>query len=184
MAESLRVIQATAESCGGAVEEAAASAVAALREGGKLLVCGNGGSAADAQHLAAELVNRLGKEFERPAIAAVALTTDTSLLTAYANDYGFDGVFARQVEALGRPGDVLVAISTSGNSENLCRAAEAAREHELSSIALLGGDGGRLAGLVDRAIVVPSADAQHVQEAHGVVVHLLCGMIERGLYPA
>ena len=184
VAESVRVLRGTVEACGRDVEEAAASASDALREGGKVLLCGNGGSAADAQHFAAELVNRLSKDFERPAIPAVALTTDTSVLTAYANDYGFDGVFARQVEALGRPGDVLIVLSTSGNSENLCRAADAARERGLSSIALLGGDGGRLAGLVDRAIVVPSDSTQHVQEAHAVIVHLLCALIERGLYSA
>jgi D-sedoheptulose 7-phosphate isomerase len=182
LAESIRVLQATAEACGRDVEAAAETMLAALRREGKLLVCGNGGSAADAQHLAAELVNRLARGFERPAIAAISLTSYTSVLTACANDRGFDSVFARQIEAVGRPGDVLLLISSSGNSENLCRAALAAKQLRLFSIGLLGGDGGRLASLVDGTVIVPSSSTAHVQEAHGVIVHLLCGLIERGLY--
>ena len=182
VAQAARVLEETARVCRGDIEAAATQVVEAIRRGGKLLLCGNGGSAADAQHFAAELINRLTKDFERPAIPAIALTTDASVLTAYANDYGFDGVFARQIEALGSAGDVIVLISTTGNSVNLVRAAQTSRKCGVISIALLGGDGGRLVDLVDKTIVVPSSDTQHVQEAHGVVVHLLCSLIERGLY--
>jgi phosphoheptose isomerase len=160
---------------------AAAEAIAsALKGGNKLLLCGNGGSAADCQHVAAELVNRLSKEAERSPLAAVALTTDTSVLTAYANDYGFDGVFARQVEALGRPGDVLLAISTSGRSENVRRAVDKARQLGMVSVGLLG-EGGPLTDQVDTAIVIPSRDTQHVQEAMLPVEHLICRLVERAV---
>jgi len=148
-----------------------------------VLLCGNGGSAADCQHVAAELVSRLTRDSERPGLPAIALTTDTSFLTAYANDCGFEGVFARQVEALGRPGDVLIGISTSGNSPNVLRAVELAREKGMRSIALTG-QGGRLAKLADVAVSVPSDDTRHIQEAHLAVEHVLCLLVEESLFAA
>jgi D-sedoheptulose 7-phosphate isomerase len=147
-----------------------------LRAGGKLIFFGNGGSAADAQHLAAEFVGRYVKE-RRP-LAAIALTTDTSALTAIGNDYGFDHVFARQVQALGRRGDVAVAISTSGRSANVIRAARAARENGLVTIALTGGDGGGLAPIVEVAIVVPSTTTARIQECHIAIGHVLCEYVD------
>ncbi len=155
--------------------------VACLRAGGKVLLCGNGGSAADAQHLAAELVNRFLRE--RPALPAVALTTDTSILTATANDRAFEEVFSRQVEALGRPGDVLLLLSTSGRSPNLHRAVQAGRARGMAVLALLGGDGGGLPGLCDLALVVPSPLSPRVQEVHILVGHILCEAVEQALFP-
>jgi D-sedoheptulose 7-phosphate isomerase len=161
---------------------AAADLIAtALRAGRKLLLCGNGGSAADCQHMAAELVGRLTREMERPGLPAIALTTDTSFLTAYANDVGFDGVFARQVQALGSAGDILIAISTSGNSRNVLAAAEEARRKGLSVVALLGEDG-PLASMADVAIHAPTRDTQLIQQVHLAVEHLLCHLVERALY--
>jgi D-sedoheptulose 7-phosphate isomerase len=157
--------------------------VQAFRAGGKLLLCGNGGSAADCQHMAAEFVSRLTKTFERPGLPAIALTTDSSFLTAYANDCGFDGVFERQVQALGQPGDVVLGISTSGNSPNVVRAVRRARAAGLRSIALTG-DGGLLGSLADVAIAVPSTDTQHIQEAHLAIEHLICWLVERELFPS
>ncbi|MDO9172253.1 MAG: D-sedoheptulose 7-phosphate isomerase [bacterium] len=150
--------------------------------GGRLLVCGNGGSAADAQHIVAELVGRF--ECERRACAALALTVNTSTLTAVANDYGFDEIFARQVDGLGRPGDVLLVLSTSGNSPNCVRAAERARAGGLRVHGFLGRDGGRLRGLVDGALVAPAADTPRIQEIHILMGHLLCALLERGLADA
>jgi D-sedoheptulose 7-phosphate isomerase len=155
--------------------------VAGLRQGGKVLLCGNGGSAADAQHLAAELVNRLLKE--RPALPALALTTDTSILTATANDRDFEEVFSRQVEALGRPGDILFLLSTSGRSPNLHRAAQAGRARRMTILALLGGDGGGLSALCDVALVVPSPLSPRVQEVHILIGHILCEAVEQALFP-
>ena len=160
----------------------AAALVACLRAGGKVLLAGNGGSAADAQHLAAELVNRFLQE--RPALPAIALTTDTSILTATANDRAFDEVFARQIEALGRPGDALLLLSTSGRSPNLHRAVPAGRARGMAILALLGGDGGGLPALCDLALVVPSALSPRVQEVHILVGHILCEAVERALFPA
>ena len=151
---------------------------AAFRSGNKLLLCGNGGSAADCQHLAAEFTSRLSSDFVRPGLPALALTTDTSFLTAYANDFDFEGVFARQVQVLGRPGDVLIGISCSGNSPNVILALEAARRMGLVTIALTG-SGGRLQNLSDVSIAVPSTRTQYVQEAHLAVEHLLCHLVER-----
>lgn len=151
----------------------------ALRAGGKVLFCGNGGSAADAQHLAAELVGRYIRE--RPALAGIALTTDTSALTAIANDYGYDAVFARQLRGLGRPGDVLVALSTSGNSPNVLAAIAAAREIGVSVIGLTGADGGRMADLCDLCLRVPHHRTNRIQEMHIAVGHLLCGLAEEGV---
>lgn len=147
-----------------------------LRRGARILVCGNGGSAADAQHLAAELSGRYVKE--RRALAGIALTTDTSALTAIGNDYGFDQVFSRQVEALGRPGDLLIGISTSGNSPNVIRAVASARDLGLRTLGLLGRDGGRLAGLMDEALVVPSTVTARIQEVHQMVYHFWCEVLD------
>jgi D-sedoheptulose 7-phosphate isomerase len=153
----------------------------ALRGGGKLLFCGNGGSAADAQHLAAEFVNRFRRD--RQAMAAVALSTDTSVLTSIGNDYGFERIFARQVEALGRPGDVLVAISTSGHSPNVLAAAQTARRLGLVTVAFVGGDGGSLAGAADEAFLVPSGETARIQETHITLGHALCAIVEDILAP-
>ena len=160
--------------------DAADELVGAIRSGGKVLVCGNGGSAAESQHLVAELVGRFRRE-DRPALPAIALTTDTSVLTAWANDASFDDVFARQVEALGRPGDVLVGLSTSGNSPNVLRAFEAARHRGIRCVAMLGGDGGRLRVLADVAVVVPVDDGQRTQEVHLLLVHVLSELVEERL---
>jgi D-sedoheptulose 7-phosphate isomerase len=150
-----------------------------FRAGGKLLICGNGGSAADAQHLAAELVGRL--QLERPAYRAVALTTDTSVLTAVGNDYGYADVFARQVEGLGRPGDVLVAISTSGRSENVLRAAAAARGRGMAVVALLGPAASPLDDGAEVALHVDGEVAGLVQQGHITIGHALCGWVEQRL---
>ncbi len=171
-----------AERCLDAIVAAAQLIARTLRTEGKLLLCGNGGSAADCQHMAGELVNRLTTDFPRPALAAIALTTDTSVLTAFANDFGFEGVFERQVQALGRRGDALLAISTSGRSPNVVRAVSAARAIGMRTVALIGA-GGRLKDLVDVAIAVPSTSTQHIQEAHLTIEHLLCHLVERDLFP-
>lgn len=147
-----------------------------LKRGCRILVCGNGGSAADAQHFAAELSGRYVKE--RRALAGIALTTDTSALTAIGNDYGFDHVFSRQVEAIGRPGDLLVGISTSGNSADVIRAVESAKELGLRTLGLLGRDGGRLKNLCDDALVVPSPVTARIQEVHQMIYHFWCEAID------
>ncbi len=162
---------------------AVAAIVVSVRAGGKMLICGNGGSAADAQHLATEFVSTLTLDHPRPSIAAVALTTDTSALTAIANDFGVEGMFSRQVEALGRTGDVLIAISTSGDSANVLRAAEKARELGLGVIALTGESGGRLAGKADVSVKVPSTVTAHIQESHLAIEQLIALLVERELYP-
>jgi D-sedoheptulose 7-phosphate isomerase len=148
-----------------------------IRSGGKLLIMGNGGSAADAQHIAAELVGRF--KLERRALPAIALSTDTSILTAWSNDYSFETVFSRQVEALARPGDVVWGISTSGNSANVVRAFEAARERGVTTFGLLGRDGGALAALSDLAIVVPLAETDRIQAAHLLIYHALCAHLDQ-----
>jgi len=151
----------------------------ALKAGRRILVCGNGGSAADAQHFAAEIVGRFEKE--RRSYPAIALTTDTSILTAIANDYGYDDVFSRQVQGLGAPGDILVGISTSGDSGNVIRAVEAASNLGMHAIGLLGRDGGRLKALVDHALVIPGETTARIQEAHGFILHFWAWHIENGL---
>ncbi|MBV9101626.1 MAG: SIS domain-containing protein [Candidatus Dormibacteraeota bacterium] len=173
--------QRVATACAGSIVAAAEVVSGAFRAGNRLLLCGNGGSAADSQHVAAEFVSRLYREQDRPALPALALTTDTSFLTAYSNDVGFAGVFARQVEAHGRPGDVLMVISTSGRSDNVLRAADAARRRSMRVIALLAADA-RLAREADVAIVVPVRDTQVAQECFLTVEHLLCELVERELF--
>src|SRR6185295_4136718 len=161
------------------VEAAGALMAQALSGGGKLMFCGNGGSAADSQHLAAEMTGRFIKD--RKPLAAIALSTDTSALTCISNDYSFDDVFARQVEGLGRAGDCLIAISTSGNSRNVIKAVEAARSLGIGCIALSGRKGGALATLCDLALVVPSDTTARIQEAHILIGHTLCGIVEARL---
>jgi D-sedoheptulose 7-phosphate isomerase len=176
-------LSATAENCSEEIARAAAAVAESVRGGGKVLICGNGGSAADSQHLAAELVSTLTVDRLRPAIPAVALTTDTSILTAVSNDFGFEGVFARQVEALGTAGDVLIGISTSGNSEDVVLAMEQAARQGMRTIALTGESGGKLGPIADIAILVPSSQTSHVQEAHLAVEQLIAFLVEDELYP-
>ena len=159
-----------------AVESAAHMLVTCYRAGGKTLVMGNGGSAADSQHFAAELVGRYKRE--RRALPSIALTTDTSVLTAVANDYSYADVFAREVEAHARPGDVVIGISTSGNSENVGRALTKTREMGARSILLTGGDGGRLRAMADLSLIVPSNDTPRIQEGHITLIHVLCDIVE------
>lgn len=156
--------------------------VESFKNGKKLLICGNGGSAADSQHIAAEFMIRLSHDLSRPAIPAIALTTDTSNLTAGGNDIGFENVFARNVEGLGNTGDVLIAISTSGNSGNVIKAVEMAHKKEMKVIGFLGGSGGKLKSLVDTAIIIPSQSTQRIQEGHITVAHIICELVERKLY--
>ncbi len=153
-----------------------------FKDGNKLLLCGNGGSAADCQHIATELMIRLSHHVERPALPAVALTTDTSNLTAGGNDIGFENVFARNVEGLGNKGDALLVISTSGNSPNVIKAAHAAHNKKMKVIGLLGGDGGKLKNLVDLPIVIPSSNVQRIQEGHITIAHIICELVEEKLY--
>jgi len=181
--ESAEVKRKTAEACAPGIARAAELLVGTFRGGGRLLLCGNGGSAADCQHLAAEFVNGLDPRMPRPALGALALTTDTSFLTANANDFGFDHVFERQVEAHGRQGDALLAITTSGNSANVLRALERSRVQGMVSVLLTGEGGGKATGLADVAIKVPSADAQRIQESHITIGHILCELVERALFP-
>ena len=164
-----------------AVLEAGHLLAQALRDGHKVLVFGNGGSAADAQHFAAELVNRFVDD--RPALAALALTTDTSILTSIANDADYGAVFSRQIEALGAEGDVAVAISTSGNSPNVLKAVEVAREKALKTIGLAGRDGGKLGASVDLCLTVNHPETARIQEVHGMLIHFFCQMIEDELFP-
>ena len=147
-----------------------------------MLLCGNGGSAADSQHLATEFVIRMNPAIKRPGLPAIALTTDSSMLTAGANDIGYDNVFAREVEALGSLGDVLIGISTSGRSESVNRAVTTAKGKGMATIGFLGGDGGAMKELVDVAIIVPSPDTQRIQEGHITIGHIICGLAERELF--
>jgi D-sedoheptulose 7-phosphate isomerase len=164
-----------------AVEQIAAVCVASLRVGGKVLFAGNGGSAADAQHLAGELVSRLN--YDRPGLAGIALTVDTSVLTAIGNDYGYEQVFARQVIALGRQGDVFVGLSTSGRSPNILAAMEAARRGGIITVGLTGRPGGELPRLSDYCIRIPSTETPKIQEGHIVLGHIICGLVEMRLFP-
>jgi len=173
----LKIRRRIAEELVGPVESAVRVILSALRAGGKVLIFGNGGSAADAQHMAAELAGRFEKE--RTALSAVALTTDTSVLTAVANDYSFAMVFERQVSALGRKGDIAFGISTSGRSENVLRALEAAKKLGLKTIALTGKDGGPMAEIADVAMVIPSDRTAYIQEGHGAVIHAICEQIDQ-----
>ncbi len=156
--------------------------VSSYKDGNKLLLCGNGGSAADCQHIATEFMIRLNHTIKRPALPAIALTTDSSNLTAGGNDIGFENVFARNVEGLGVLGDVLLAISTSGNSKNIIKAVETAHSKGMKVIGFLGGSGGELKALVDLPIVIPSSNVQRIQEGHITVAHIICELVESKLY--
>lgn len=180
---SIDAKQSTLETMGSCVVQAAELMAEQLRQGGKILICGNGGSAADAQHFAAELVNRF--EIERPGLAAIALTTDSSALTSIANDYAFEQIFARQVRALGRPGDLLLAISTSGHSPNVLAAITAAQEIGMTTVALTGRDGGSMARQLtgnDLEIRVSATATARIQEVHILVIHCLCDLIDHLLF--
>jgi D-sedoheptulose 7-phosphate isomerase len=181
VADSLQVKRRYFEEHAGEVLRAASLISECFAAGGKLLLCGNGGSAADAQHIAGEFVNRFLLE-ERRGLPAIALSTDGGVLTCIANDMGFERIFARQVEALGAPGDVCLAISTSGNSPNVVAAVEQARAQGLKSIGLLGRDGGLLAPLCDLALIVPSRDTQRIQETHNLIGHIICELVELELF--
>jgi len=169
------------ERCAPSIVEASRLVATAFREGGKLLLCGNGGSAADCQHMAAEFVSRLTKHVQRRALPAIALTTDTSFLTAFANDCGYEGVFERQVEALGAKGDVILGISTSGGSKNVVSAFKLAKSKGMRVVALMG-NGGVMRELADVAIEVPSDHTQYIQESHLSIEHLICELVERELF--
>lgn len=177
---SAEALAASAGVLAGSTADAAALVSNAFRSGFRVYLCGNGGSAADAQHIAAELAGRLRKD--RRGLPAIALTVNPSVLTAIANDYGYEAVFARQVEALGRPGDVLVGISTSGTSRNVVAALSAAHTAGLSTIGLMGKAGGPMKEHCDVAILVPSSDTQRIQEAHIAVGHAICEIVERELF--
>ena len=162
------------------IEAAAAACIQCIKLGGKILLAGNGGSAADAQHIAGEFVSRFA--FDRPGLAAIALTTDTSILTAIGNDYGYERLFSRQVQALGNKGDVLIVYSTSGKSPNILRALEEARAKGLVCIGLTGNRGGPMRDLCDHLLEVPSADTPKIQEGHLVIGHILCGLVENAMF--
>lgn len=164
------------------LERAGQACIACLQGGGKILLAGNGGSAADAQHIAGEFVSRF--MFDRPGVAAIALTTDTSILTAIGNDYGYEKLFERQVQALGRKGDVFIGYSTSGNSPNIVRALHEARRLELVTVGLTGNRGGAMNALSDILLEVPSASTPKIQEGHLVMGHIICGLVENALFKA
>jgi D-sedoheptulose 7-phosphate isomerase len=170
------------EECSDRIIQAVDLLIGAMNGSKKILLCGNGGSAADCQHLATELVIRMDPSIKRPGLPAIALSTDSSMLTAGANDIGYDNVFARAVEALGAPGDILIGISTSGRSESVNNAFRKAREKQMTTIALLGKDGGTTKDLADLAIIVPSNDTQRIQEGQITIGHILCALLERELY--
>jgi len=179
LAASIRVKEAVTADLTPAIAQAAALWVKTLREGGLIAFCGNGGSAADCQHLAGELVSRFRRD--RPSYRGLALSTDTSILTAIGNDFGYERVFARQVEGLMRPGDLLVALSTSGTARNCVLAVEQARSMGVATMALTGASGGALKPLVDLCLCVPSSDTPRVQEAHITIGHILCDLVEAEL---
>lgn len=181
--ESIKVKQELIESKLDDIKDCGLTLGNSLKKGAKILFCGNGGSAADSQHLAAELVVRLRGNINRPAIPALALTVDSSIMTAGGNDIGFDNVFARGVEAYGRDGDVLIGISTSGNSENVIRAITQAKKQGMTVIGLLGGSGGKMLALCDYSVNVPSNVTARIQESHIMIGHIWCEIIEEMLFP-
>jgi len=170
------------DACADKITIAVDAIINALNGRGKILLCGNGGSAADAQHLATELVIRMNPAIKRPGIPAIALSTDTSMITAGANDIGYDNVFSRAVEALGRPGDILIGISTSGKSASVNLALTKAKSQGMTTIGLIGKNGGPMKDLVDIAIVVPSDDTQRIQESQITIGHIICALVEREMY--
>jgi phosphoheptose isomerase len=180
--ESAAVKRAAADVCADEVVRVAELAADVFRRDGRVFLCGNGGSAADCQHIAAEFVSCLTMTFPRRALAAIALTTDTSFLTANANDFGFEHVFARQVEALGRAGDLLIGITTSGRSANVLKAFAAARERGMQTAAFTGADASALTPLADVVLSVPSTTTQFIQETHIALGHVVCDLVERSLF--
>lgn len=180
--ESSQIKIAIKERCMDDILAATDVLIHAYKEGNKLLLCGNGGSAADCQHIATELMIRLSHDIKRPPLPAIALTTDTSNLTAGGNDIGFENVFARSVEGLGNEGDVLLAISTSGNSPNIIKAVEKARTKKMRVIGFLGGNGGKLKKLVHVPVIIPSSNVQRIQEGHITVAHIILELVEKNLY--
>ena len=178
--ESANLKKQVAEELGEPIEQSINLICGSLRKDKKILLMGNGGSAADAQHIAGELIGRF--KLERNSIPAIALTTDTSILTAIGNDYGFDKVFARQMESLGCEGDVVIAISTSGNSKNVIEAIKISKKNKMKSIGLLGCGGGQIKELVDLPIVVPSSNTPRIQEAHITIGHIICEELEKELF--
>lgn len=179
--ESADILKQVSDLCVDQVNEAAMEIVRTFKDGGKVLLCGNGGSAADCQHMATEFVSRLSKDFDRPGLPALALTTDTSFLTAFTNDCGYENVFARQVEVLGHPGDLLIGISTSGTSLNVIRALEAARKRKMRTI-FLTSTINPPSGKSDIVIAVPATNTQYIQEAHLAIEHTMCELVERTLF--
>ncbi len=163
------------------VAECAETIVDAIRKGGKVLIAGNGGSAADAQHIAGEFVSRF--HYDRPGLAAIALTTDTSILTAIGNDYGYERLFSRQVQALGREGDIFIGISTSGNSANVIAAFEEAKQLNLKTIGFTGVTGGKMANMCDITLRMPSSETPKIQEGHIAIGHIICGLVEAAMFP-
>ena len=178
---SAKIKIATAKKLDQEIAKATKLAINTYKRGNKILLCGNGGSAADSQHIAAELIGRFKKE--RKALPAIALTTDTSVLTSVTNDYWYDLIFSRQIEALGKKGDLLFALSTSGNSINIIRAVELAKSLKIKTIGLLGGNGGKLKEIVDLAIVVPAKSSDRIQEVHITIGHIICDLAEQKLFP-
>jgi D-sedoheptulose 7-phosphate isomerase len=182
LSDSAKVKEQTIAACSDQVIAAVELIIASLRNRGKLLLCGNGGSAADAQHLAAEMVIRLSHDVIRPGLPAISLATDSSILSAGGNDIGFDNIFSRQVEALGHPEDILLGISTSGNSPNIIKAFEMAQENNVKTIGLLGGNGGKCKNMVEIPIIIPSSNTQRIQEAHITLGHIIIELVERELH--
>lgn len=182
LTESSKVKLLVLEKCYEPIMKAADILVEAVKSGKKIMLAGNGGSAADSQHIATEFMIRLSHDLNRPAIAAIALTTDSSNITAGGNDIGFENVIARSIEGLGNEGDVFICISTSGNSPNILKAVEKAHENSISVVGFLGGKGGKLAEMCDVPIIVPSENTQRIQESHITIGHILCEIVERELY--
>jgi D-sedoheptulose 7-phosphate isomerase len=176
LAEHMQTLQLVRQTLGPQIEDMAVRLTDVLRRGGKVLICGNGGSAADAQHFAAELVGRF--EQERTGLPAIALTTDSSCLTAIGNDYGFERIFSRQVEALAGEKDLVIGISTSGHSQNVLAALQAARQRGCVTVGLTGRDGGSIAAMVDCSLVVPTQRTARIQEMHLLIIHILCELID------
>ena len=176
--DALKVKQKSLENNLNDMAKAVAVVLSVLKGGGKIILFGNGGSAADSQHLAAEFIGRFQKE--RRSIPAIALTTDTSILTALSNDYGFDIVFARQIEGLGRRKDIAIALSTSGNSKNVVEGLKAAKKKGMKTISLTGGNGGKVARMTDISLIVPSKNTARVQESHICMAHAICDLVEQG----
>lgn len=178
--DNLATIEKVEKEMKNSIAQAGQEIITCLKNKGKILICGNGGSAADSQHMAAELAGRY--LMNREPLPAIALSTDTSILTAIGNDFGFDQVFVKQVKALGNKGDILIGISTSGNSANVIEAMKIAKNKGMKNITLLGRDGGKMKALADINLIVPSSHTPRIQEAHGLIIHIICELVEKGLF--